>query len=219
MAENEEHGLDYDGVQVCMGGIVTAAKGKITRKGAMMGFFTLEDLTGQMEALVFPKVYERYASFINTDAMIIAEGKLSFREEEEPKLLVDSVRPLNAQTAGVKPRNIKEAKSELQNQVSSVQKAREERLKAVQEASAPKLTDAQLAKQAAHKLYLLIPNRAEMEHVKNISIFYYGDVPVYAKLQDEGIALLLSRDFWCDGSTEVLEEFRALYGNEGVVMK
>ena len=39
------------------------------------------------------------------------------------------------------------------------------------------------------------------------------------KIQDEGIALLLSRDHWCDGSEAVLEEFRALCGNDGVVVR
>lgn len=99
MAEGEEHGADYDGAQVSMAGILTLCKGKITKKGAMMGILSLEDLTGQIEGLVFPKVYERYVPLLNVDSLVILDGKLSFREEEEPKLLVDAVRPLDGSTA------------------------------------------------------------------------------------------------------------------------
>ena len=42
-----------------MGGILTALRPKATKKGAMMGFITLEDLTGQIECLLFPRIYER----------------------------------------------------------------------------------------------------------------------------------------------------------------
>ena len=42
-----------------MGGILTEVKGKATKKGAYMGFVTLEDLSGQIEGLIFPKVFEK----------------------------------------------------------------------------------------------------------------------------------------------------------------
>ena len=209
MAESEHHGQEYDGMQASMAGILTHCKGKITKKGAMMGFFTLEDLTGQIEGLVFPKVYERYAPFLSVDAMVIAEGKLSFREEEEPKMLVDSIRVLNAENAGVK---VKPPKEEMEAR----EKARKERQLAAAQTGK---TDAQLAKEAAHKVYLRIPNRKEMETVKELCEWYPGDVPVYAKLADEGITLLLSREYWCDGQLDVLEEFRAQFHSENVVMK
>ncbi|MEG2950159.1 MAG: DNA polymerase III subunit alpha, partial [Clostridia bacterium] len=102
LAEGENHGAEYDNMPTTMAGILTQCKGKITKKGAMMGFLTLEDLTGQLEGLVFPKVYERYAGALQVDGLVILEGKLSFREEEEPKLLVDSVRMLNEQNVRVK---------------------------------------------------------------------------------------------------------------------
>ncbi len=59
-----------------------------------MGIITLEDLTGQIEGLVFPKVYDRCSEQLNADQLVIVTGKLSFREDEEPKLLVDTVLPL-----------------------------------------------------------------------------------------------------------------------------
>ena len=99
IAENEHRGIDHDGEAASMAGILALAKSRLTKKGAMMAIITLEDLTGQIEGLVFPRVYERYSEQLNADAMVILTGKLSFREDEEPKFLVDTVQPLTKETA------------------------------------------------------------------------------------------------------------------------
>lgn len=197
MAEGEEHGALYDGAQVSMAGILIQCKGKITKKGAMMGIVMLEDLTGQIEGLVFPKVYERYVPLLSTDSLVILDGKLSLREEEDPKLMVDSVRPLEPKNAV--PRKVP----------SPVPRT----------PAAPVLTDAQLARQAARKLYVLVPGRAELEAVKSDCAAHPGDIPVYVKLRDEGIALLMSRERWCDGGEELLGTLRARYGQDAVVLR
>ena len=59
-----------------------------------MAFITAEDLTAQAEIIVFPKVFDRARKFLTEDAALIVSGKLSFREEEEPKILCDTIEPL-----------------------------------------------------------------------------------------------------------------------------
>jgi len=216
---SQDDGVAYDGMQVTMGGILTSARNKMTRKGQMMGLFELEDLTGQIEGLVFPKLFDRYAFMLETDAMVIIDGRLNFREEEDPKLIVETIRPLDRQNAQTHAKNPKEAIAEARGQAQMNQRAKEERQKAAEESRQPRLTDAQLAKQSPRKLYVLLPSRKEMKDVKSITALYPGSVPVYMKIQDEGIALLLSRDSWCDASESILEEFRALCGNDGVVLR
>lgn len=105
LEEREDHGLSLDGQIVDMGGILTEVKGKATKKGAYMGFITLEDLTGQIECLVFPKVYERYQGMMAVDDLVVLHGRLSIREEEAPKLLVEKLIPLEAwASGGIRPR-------------------------------------------------------------------------------------------------------------------
>ena len=77
-----------------MGGIIVESHSKVTRKGGMMGFFTLEDQTGQVECLMFPKVYEKYSRSLSEDQAVLVTGRLSVREEEDIKLLADTVEPL-----------------------------------------------------------------------------------------------------------------------------
>ena len=187
-----------------MAGILTQCRGKVTKKGSMMGFLVLEDLTGSIEGLVFPKVYEKYAPMLSSDSLVVVDGKLSFREEEEPKLLVDAVRPLNAANAAIK------AASPEKTVPTSRGRA---------DAPARPLSAPKLAAQSQRKLYLLADTRARMEEIKSLCRSHPGSVPVTVKIQDEGIAFLLDEGYWCDGGEELLSVFRSLFGAGGVVMK
>ncbi len=203
-ADSEGRGQEYDGLSVSMAGILTQCRGKVTKKGSMMGFLVLEDLTGSIEGLVFPKVYEKYASMLSSDSLVVVDGKLSFREEEEPKLLVDAVRPLNAANAAIK------ATSPEKTVPTSRGRA---------DAPARPLSAPKLAAQSQRKLYLLADTRARMEEIKSLCRSHPGAVPVTVKIQDEGIAFLLDEGYWCDGGEELLSVFRSLFGAGGVVMK
>ena len=214
MAESEGGGMAYDGVQVSMAGILAQARGRLTKKGVMMGTAELEDLTGQIEALLFPKVYEKYQFLMQADEMVILEGRLSFREDEDPKLLVDTVRPLDRRNAQTHIKPVRQAMKEAQDDQERARQARREAAQAE-----PKLTDAQLAKQAEKKLYLLLPDRSTAQRVKDVCAAHPGQVPVYVKIQNEGVVLLLSREHWCDADTELLAALRGWYGENAVVLR
>ena len=66
---------------------------------------------------------------------------------------------------------------------------------------------------------MLAPTRAEMKAIKAECAAHAGGVPVYVKLKDEGIALLLNQTYWCDGEPEVLSRLRGRYGEDGVVLR
>ena len=90
-----DHGMSWDQKTVRMGGIIAEKKLKAARSGNMMAFVQLEDMYGVTEVLVFPKVYERVSQLLTQDAPVVMTGKLSVREEETPKLLLDRVAPLS----------------------------------------------------------------------------------------------------------------------------
>lgn len=90
----EKNGCISDGARVKICALITDVKTKVTKNNKMMAFVTAEDLTGQAEILVFPNVYERCKQFLSEDEPIVIQGRLSFREEEEPKILCDTVVPL-----------------------------------------------------------------------------------------------------------------------------
>ena len=136
----------------------------------MMGFLTLEDQTGQVECLLFPKVYERYHREIAADQAVLVTGKLSVREDEDAKLLVDVIEPMG--------------------RGAPVGVSRE---------APPPMTDAQRAKAAPEKLYLRL-RRDQIPAVRTIlsalAAGAPGQTPVYINLPEEGITLLFPPEVW-----------------------
>ncbi len=205
LEEREDRGLSLDGQIVDMGGILTEVKGKATKKGAYMGFITLEDLTGQIECLVFPKVYERYQGMMAVDDLVVLHGRLSIREEEAPKLLVEKLIPLEAwhpeESAPAAPMGQSTARP-----VPPPKRHTSE---------APKLTDAQAAAKAPRKLYLRL-NRPQMDAASSTLSLYPGSVPVYLHLPAEKMTLLAPKTGWGDASDGCLNRLNALLGAENV---
>lgn len=205
LEERADRGLSLDGQIVDMGGILTEVKGKATKKGAYMGFITLEDLTGQIECLVFPKVYERYQGMMAVDDLVVLHGRLSIREEEAPKLLVEKLIPLEAWH----PEESAPAATMGPSTARPVPPPKRHT------SEAPKLTDAQAAAKAPRKLYLRL-NRPQMDAASSALSLYPGSVPVYLHLPAEKMTLLAPKTGWCDASDGCLNRLNALLGAENV---
>ena len=94
LGEREDGGAAYDQRSVQMGGLIAERKLKASRSGNMMAFVQLEDLYGVTEVLVFPKVYERLSAQLQSREPVLMSGKLSVREDEPAKLLLDRIVPL-----------------------------------------------------------------------------------------------------------------------------
>ena len=84
-----------DGQYVVLAGIVSAYKTRTTKNGKLMCYVQLEDDTGTMELLIFQKVLDQSGSYIAENAAVIVKGRISLRDEKEPQLMVDSLRPLS----------------------------------------------------------------------------------------------------------------------------
>lgn len=84
-----------DGMKVTVGGIITQKKTKTTKNNNIMAFVTLEDLYGPMELIVFPTVLHRYADLLVEENIVLVNGRISIKEEEQPKIICDEVKQLN----------------------------------------------------------------------------------------------------------------------------
>ncbi len=81
------------GRRVRMGGIINKIKKINTRAGQPMLFAEIEDTSGKIEALVFPKILEQTAAAWQEDKIILLAGRLSDRDGNL-KILCDSVKVL-----------------------------------------------------------------------------------------------------------------------------
>ena len=80
-----------DGIKATIGGIVEGKTIKYTKTNKTMAFFTLEDLVGTVEVLVFPRDYERYHHLINEDAKVFVQGRVSAEDDKPSKLICERI--------------------------------------------------------------------------------------------------------------------------------
>lgn len=88
--EGEEQGRYRDKQAVKLCGIITKRTVKTTRNGDNMAFVSVEDKTGEMEAVVFSKQFERFAGMLFVESAVVIGGTISIKDDELPKILLNS---------------------------------------------------------------------------------------------------------------------------------
>ena len=93
---------------VTIAGIVTKKTVKTTKNGDSMAFVTVEDRTGEIEVVVFARQYLGSAGVLVTENPVIVHGTVSVRDEEKPKILMNSCERLltDAEFAADKPKTL-----------------------------------------------------------------------------------------------------------------
>ena len=84
--------------RITVGGIITKIQNVVTRTGGKMLFATLEDLTGKVEILVFPKILEQNSEIWQEEKVVLVSGKLSDKDGVY-KILADGVKEINLEIA------------------------------------------------------------------------------------------------------------------------
>ena len=80
---------------VSVAGIVQNLKMKSTRNNSMMAYVTVEDDTASMEMLAFSNVLSQYGGYIRENSAVVVTGRLSLRDDKEPQIVINRVRPIS----------------------------------------------------------------------------------------------------------------------------
>ncbi len=86
-----ENAHAYDEQNVTLVCTVVRTKTINTKAGGMMAFITVEDLSGSMEVLAFPKVLLAASEAVHDNAVVVIKGRVSYKEDEPSKLIADSI--------------------------------------------------------------------------------------------------------------------------------
>ena len=81
-----------DGQFVKYAGIITSVKKKYTKNNTIMAFVTVEDLYGTVEIIVFENCYQEASKYLVEESIVMVEGRLSIREDDEPKIVARSIK-------------------------------------------------------------------------------------------------------------------------------
>jgi DNA polymerase-3 subunit alpha len=83
-----------EGAQVVVGGMVTKIRRIVTRTGpnagSKMAVFTLEDLQGSCEVVMFPRALSEYGHLLAVDKILFVRGKVDCRREV-PNIICDEL--------------------------------------------------------------------------------------------------------------------------------
>lgn len=88
--------LYHDDQRIRLAGIVTTVRRKTTKNNSLMAYVTLEDDTGSIEMLCFSRTLNDSGNLLLEGTPILAEGRISVRDEKEPQLMVDRLFSLTA---------------------------------------------------------------------------------------------------------------------------
>jgi len=95
-AENEAHAHKYpDGKNVTIAGVVSSFRTRTTKNNTLMSYINLEDDTGAIELLAFQRALDTGGSYISDNAPLIITGRISVRDENQPQIMADTIRPLS----------------------------------------------------------------------------------------------------------------------------
>ena len=189
LLEAPDHGLSSDGMRVRMGGMLTEVRQKATKAGNLMGFATLEDLTGTIEALVFPKVLERVSTELMPDTAVVLGGRLSVREEEDPKLLLDTVEPLYT-----------DAELSQMSDNGALSPAIKQLL-------------------PGNTLYLRLPSDSAVGMIQPVLQRFSGPKPVILYIESTGAKLRAPQNLFISPTQELIDTLSDMLGAKNVVLK
>ncbi len=95
---------NMDGESVQIGGIVNGVREITTKNGQKMAFVKVEDMSGDIEVILFPSMYSQYASLAVLDKVLIVRGKISAKDRDgristDLKIMLDTATEVSVEQA------------------------------------------------------------------------------------------------------------------------
>jgi len=199
LGDNDSEDAVTDGMDVRYGGLITAKSVKYTKKdGRPMCFLSVEDMYGSVEVVVFSNLYEKQGFKLQAEQVVIIQGRVSAREEEDAKIIANELLLYDDI-----PRE----------QIADMQAA------AANEAArgdAPP-ADASPAKKLP-TLWLKIPLSRDiaLKQITDILTVYPGETPVMIFNEHSGQRFAANRNFWIHPEKKLADALKDLLGADAV---
>ncbi len=195
-----EEGKALDNQKVKAVCTIVKTKFMMTKSNAMMAFTNIEDLTGTMEVIIFPKTLETCRDALQENAVVVVDARLSVREDEPAKLLAQEILPIDVYKARSAQNNAKTGKT-------SVQKVGGYASNATAPASAASTGNGE-------KLYIGVPSKDSPLYQGVIQVLgrFGGDTPVIFSLADTKVRVAVPRRLWVSNTPALQKELDNLLG-------
>ena len=92
---NEDGNVRFkDNQQITVAGVIESVRTKPTRTNTLMAYLALDDGSGGIELLAFQRIIDDSGVYMQANTLVIASGRLSARDEKEPQIVLDLLRPI-----------------------------------------------------------------------------------------------------------------------------
>lgn len=211
-----EINTSMDNKTVTVGGVVTTVRSITTKNGAKMAFVKIEDKSGECELIVFPGVYEKLNSVWEQDQIVIAKGKVNYKDRDgnmgqELKIMVDQANRVSEedakayQSTGKKPKPPK-------GSIAS---------KAPAQTVASEKSSVAMPKPLA-KLYVRVKDSGDAEKLlalKEVAAQHLGDSELILVLGEDTQKTAIRLPFKVSIQDELKEKLYDTFGKDAVVEK
>jgi len=93
-AREEGNSVFNDNQKIMVAGVVESVKTKPTRNNSLMAYLGIDDGSGTLELLAFQRTIDDSGGYMKVNTPVIVSGRLSLRDEKDPQIVVDSLRPI-----------------------------------------------------------------------------------------------------------------------------
>ena len=211
----EDDGLP-DGTRVKVAGIVSSVTAKITKKEERMAFVRLEDRYGEIECIIFPKIYRKYHELLHIDCAVYVEGIVQQREDEPARIIVNEIAQLldNSSYKGKPAVSQHPEASDTTAKVATVPAQANIAVSAGVDSS-----EHIEFKNHTSRLYIRVSSLDSREYAKaaNLAEIFTGSTELY--FYDSSQAKYSKYEKGIEATEFILGELRALLGNENVVLR
>ena len=83
-----------DDQKITVAGVIESVRTKPTRNNTLMAYIGLDDGYGSVELLAFQRVIDDSGNYMQVNTPVLVTGRLSARDEKDPQIVVDSLRPI-----------------------------------------------------------------------------------------------------------------------------
>ncbi len=189
---NTESRRYQDRSKVRLVAILVKNKTQTVKNNKLMAFAEIEDRFGSCEAIIFPNVLEQYREALYAGAVLDIEGVLSFKEDEEPRVIAEKITAL----APAKELNVPKT-------------------------TGGSSSNNRPLPNIEQKLYLRIPSLEcrEYNKAKNILEIFHGGTKVVFYLSESRQQMLAPRSLWTSLNPTMLSELEYQLGADNVKLK
>ena len=189
-SSDSDNAVYKDGERVKTMGIITHVKKKVTKSDTTMAFVDLEDITGSIEVVVFPKTLLQNSPLIAEGKVVVIKGRLDVRDDEPPKLICEFISTPES------------AQDELPVKTSSEAK-----------------TQSDKKKKSGLFLRFSSENCPELIQAEKLLSIFDGRTPLYYYFADKKEYRNLPFERFVDVNEPLLDELKKVLGEENVVLR